>query len=228
MEVLTNQILGGKIGDSFRGHKGRNGHRGGSLPRGIQGTFVLKSGEKIKTLRIKGNGFLRKFKAIRGTQAPEQKWKVDDTHTARDYNKEAKCWILGDKAGSVAVKKDGDIISVCSGGKTKGMGAKLLEFAVAQGGNKLDSFDGNFGFYVKQGFEPISWTPFNREYAPKGWQEKYGEQHVIFFKYVGKENVSKEWLGDSEESLKLFYSKVKPFEGEDGYDNAMKFRDERM
>lgn len=47
MEVLTNQILGGTIGDTFEGHKGRKGQRGGSLPKGASSY----SGKIIKGAR---------------------------------------------------------------------------------------------------------------------------------------------------------------------------------
>lgn len=66
-------------------------------------------------------------------------------------------------------------------------GHELLEEAVKAGGKKLDSFDGNFAFYLRNGFEPVSWTAFDERYAPKGWvKDKYDSEPVIFFKYTGK------------------------------------------
>lgn len=45
-----------------------------------------------------------------------------------------------------------------------------MAMAVANGGKTLDSYDGNIGFYMKCGFEPISACRFNPNYAD-GWQE---------------------------------------------------------
>lgn len=55
------------------------------------------------------------------------------------------------------------------------------------GGKKLDAFSGLYGFYVKCGFEPVSWTPFDERYAPPGWDKNRDEpEPVIFWKYTGK------------------------------------------
>ena len=117
-----------------------------------------------------------------------------------------------------AITKDGDIISVAKPKSDKEIsGSELLQMAVRKGGRKLDSFDGNYDFYVKNGFEPVSWTRFDEEYAPEGWdKEKHKKENVIFFKYTGK--VTNETLDD-------FYDHVE--ESED-YDSAMKKRDESI
>lgn len=162
--------------------------------------------------------FQKKLLVAKGTCDKKIAWRVDDTHSIKDYKGDK---LFTTKGGStVAVTKSGDIISVCKNSKDKASGADLLRFAVAQGGNKLDSFDGNYGFYVKCGFEPVSWTRFNKEYSPHDWKEGvHDPEDVIFFKYTGKQ---------SKMSLDEFKSKVKPCEGEDGYDNAMKLRDNSM
>ena len=117
-------------------------------------------------------------------------WRVDTTHKAGDYKSDLICT---SKNGSVAaVTKDGDIISVCKNQNDKTKGKELLAKAVKAGGTKLDSFDGNFGFYTKCGFEPVSWCYFEKEHAPKGWNEyRDKKEPVIFFKYVGIGNVKK-------------------------------------
>ena len=80
-------------------------------------------------------------------------------------------------------------------------------------------------FYTRNGFEPVSWTPFNAKYAPDEWKEakkqglKVREEPVIFYKYTGKSiNITYE----------DFINSVKPFEGDDGYSNAEKKRDEEI
>lgn len=91
--------------------------------------------------------------------------------------------------------------------------------AVQNGGNKLDSYSGNHGFYVKCGFEPISWCEWNDEYAPDDWDESIAKREpVIFYKYVGKGKVKYTNLSD-------FLSEVRPSED---YDTACEVRNNNM
>jgi len=147
------------------------------------------------------------------------KWRVDDTHTIEDY-KARGCACYVSKGGStVAVDRNGDIISLCKNTNDKMKGRELMAEAVKLGGRKLDSFDGNHEFYVSCGFEPVSYTKFNEKYAPKGWKESgCGREDVVFYRYVG---IGKVKNTDLEE----FKNNNKPFTGENGYDDAMKYRD---
>lgn len=132
------------------------------------------------------------------------RWRVD-VHEMEDYKNDKLT--ITKRGSTVAVTPDGDIISVCaSGDRVK----YLMQKAVAMGGNKLDTYDGNFGFNVKQGFEPVSWCKFDEQYAPEGWVKGLdGKENVIFFKYTGK-------VGDT--NLQNFYNKVKASKD---YDSAM-------
>jgi hypothetical protein len=146
-------------------------------------------------------------------------WRVDTTHKSIDYKNDLVCT---SKNGSVAaVTKDGDVISVCANQKVrqKGLGTQLIQDCVKNGGKKLDSFDGNFEFYVNCGFEPVSWCYFEKEYAPDGWNEyRDKKEPVIFFKYVGVGNVKNTDLAD-------FYYYNKPAKG---YDEAKAQREKEM
>lgn len=160
--------------------------------------------------------FVKDLDKARDTRPVQDKWRVDNTHTSKELD-ERGCKCYTSKGGStVAVDKNGDIISVC---KAKGdrttTGADLLSYAVRMGGRKLDSFYGNDRFYVNNGFQAVSYTPFNKAYAPAGWKESgcKGES-VVFYKYVGKGNAKH-----------IPLTKLPKFTGEDGYDNAMKYRD---
>lgn len=69
-----------------------------------------------------------------------------------------------------AIKKDGDIILVHNNSNIKGIGIKLMEKAIENGGKKLDHFDGFLtGFYKKIGFNFDENYIFNPEYAPDNW-----------------------------------------------------------
>lgn len=153
--------------------------------------------------------------------AEDKRWRVT-AHTQEELENDypgAKLHVT--KGGStVAVTKDGDIISVCGAKGDKLRGSDLMQIAVENGGKKLDSFSGNHDFYTRNGFEPVSWTPFNETYAPDGWRKGVDKpEPVVFYKYKG---------GKVNMPLDKFLKNTKPFEGDDGYDQAMKFRDSSM
>ena len=168
--------------------------------------------------------FSKAINKAKQSQADSVKWRV--SAYGSEHYKDAKCFKTDD-GSTVAVTDTGDIISVCaSGSAIRGTGTKLMETAIKNGGTKLDSFSGNHGFYTKMGFEPISYTPFS-EWALDDadriiWKRAKGEpEDVIFYAYVGKENVKY----SGREGLKKFLSEGKKFEGDDGYDKALEYRD---
>lgn len=124
--------------------------------------------------------------------APQKAWRVT-VHTQAELEEEypgAKLHIT-DGGSTVAVTKDGDIISVCGNPGDKLRGKDLLKLAVENGGKKLDSYSGNHGFYVKCGFEAVSWCEFDEQYAPPGWVKGRDKpEPVIFYKYTGKSSQS--------------------------------------
>lgn len=144
------------------------------------------------------------------------RWRVDNTsHSVADYKKDKL--FTTKKGSSVAITPDGDIISVCSNRKNKDSGRALMEYAVKNGGKKLDSYDGNYGFYTKMGFEPVSWIYFDKQFAPDDWVEgRDKEEPIIFFKYTGKQTAM---------TKEEFYKKVK---ADTDYDEAMKKRDKEV
>lgn len=125
--------------------------------------------------------------------APEKAWRVT-VHSQQELEEEypgAKLHIT-DGGSTVAVTKDGDIISVCGNPGDKLRGKDLLKLAVENGGKKLDSYSGNHGFYVKRGFEAVSWCEFDEQYAPPGWVKGRDKpEPVIFYKYTGQSNQSR-------------------------------------
>lgn len=159
--------------------------------------------------------------SARDNCSEDKRWRVT-AHTEEELENDypgAKLHVT--KNGStVAVTADGDIISVCKNPGDKLSGRDLMKIAVENGGTKLDSFAGNHDFYIKCGFEPVSWTPFNEAYAPDGWRKGVDNpEPVVFYKYTGK---------TSKTTLKDFLANTKPFEGDDGYYNAMVARDKEI
>lgn len=178
---------------------------------------------RLKELGIEGNEalsasddkvFHKTITEAKESNPPETRWCVD-VHTLEDYKNDK---LFVSKGGScVAIEPNGNIISVCRKQGDNIRGKDLLRKAIENGGDRLDAFGKRlYDFYTRNGFEPISWTPFNRDYAPEGWKEEYEEQPVIFYKYTGK-------------TVNEPYEKfIKRVNSSKDYDMAMKIRDEEM
>lgn len=172
--------------------------------------------EKDKDLsETDGINFHSKMKTAKASLSEENRWRVD-IHDIEDYKNDK---LFVSKGGScVAVEPNGNIISVCKKQGDNINGKDLIKYAIENGGDRLDAFgDGLYKFYTKQGFEPVSWTPFNEEYAPEGWNKNRDEpEPVIFYKYTGK--VTKEPYNE-------FISRVAP---SNDYDTAMEVRNKEL
>lgn len=102
--------------------------------------------------------------------SPESAWRVTDM-SADDFEAEHKGAVCHITPGgsTCAVTTDGDIVSVCKKPGDAISGKDLIKMAVENGGKKLDSYDGNHGFYTKCGFEPRSWCKWDDAGADEGW-----------------------------------------------------------
>lgn len=184
-----------------------------NLARKVEGRAPLPEPNGITEIR-KPTKFRDAMVEAKDSIAPSERWRVD-VHSADEYDKDRMYLSTG--GSCVAIEPNGNIVSVC---KRKGdviNGRDLLRYAVENGGNRLDAFSGLYGFYSKQGFEPVSWTLFNEEYAPDGWDKTRDEREpIIFWKYTGKVN---------ELSYDDFISTVKPSKD---YDEAMTMRDREI
>lgn len=187
-----------------------------------------EAAEKEGVLRCESEADGCKFKSFlmvaKESQPPEKAWRVDtDSHEGKDYV--GKRTYVSDGGSTFSVTADGDIISVCKKADDVMMGHELLEKAVKVGGCKLDSFSGNFAYYLRNGFEPVSWTAFDETYKPSGWiKERDRPEPVIFFKYTGKK-ISKQPKDFWELKEAEFYRKVKMSKN---YDEAKAKRDEEV
>lgn len=182
--------------------------------------FKIKKSEKSTGIKINlptPKDFKRDFDIAKSTIPKGSEWRVDDTYTVQDYEHKKLLELQG--GSTVAVTEDGDIVSVCKNIDSKSdKGSDLLNIAIANGGEKLDAFGPDlYKFYTKNGFEPVSWTPFNEEYAPHDWVKgRDNAEPVIFYKYTGKKiNIE----------YKDFLSNVKPSAE---YDDAMKIRNDSI
>lgn len=73
----------------------------------------------------------------------------------------------------VAITSDGDIVSVFSRSKSRNAVNKLIAFAVANGGKKLDAYGGGLqNMYARLGGKMHARVKFDERYKPKGWDKK--------------------------------------------------------
>jgi len=85
------------------------------------------------------------------------------------------------KVGS-AISPEGDIQNVFNNGGPQGAGVEAIIHGMHQGGHTLDAFDHYLPrLYAQLGFQETGRVPFNREYAPAGWDyQNHGEPDVVF------------------------------------------------
>ena len=171
--------------------------------------------EPIKFRKSASKEFKKLIEQAKESNSPETRWRVD-IHDEADYLHD-KLFVT-DGGSTVAVEPDGNIISVCKNQTENIRGSVLLKKAVESGGDRLDAFGEDlYAFYTRNGFEPISYTPFDEQYAPEGWQKGRDKpEPVVFYKYTG----SKCSL-----SYKEFISQTKPMSN---YDAAKSVRDKEI
>lgn len=104
-------------------------------------------------------------------------------YPAQDYSG-MRLFLAEDGKSGVAIKPDGDIVSVFSSG---GAGRSVMELAVAAGGTKLDAFDTILPqFYAAHGFKAVSRLNWDDSQSPEGWDKKAmgdfnaGQPDVVF------------------------------------------------
>ena len=164
--------------------------------------------------------FVNTLAEAKATVDPKRAWRVSSPNSAVFDEEHPNAKKYTTPGGStVAITPDGDIVAVCKNKNDKQVyGKQLIEFAVKNGGVKLDSFSGNHDFYTRNGFEPVSWTRFNDEekVRPDDWKPEYDKEPVVFYKYTGKA---------TNESLEDFKNRVP--ESKD-YFAAQKIRDDQI
>lgn len=118
----------------------------------------------------------------------------------------------------VTIMTDGNIVGLCHHLEDDIQGKEILAFAVKNGGKKLDAFSKLWRFYSRNSFEPVSWTPFDENEAPKDWKKGRDEaEPIIFWKYTGKKPKYKNSVE--------FMENVAPSED---YDSAKNVRDREI
>lgn len=193
------------------------------------------SNGKTVSLRVRSvkrpSTFVKYLHNARLTIPVNDRWRVLEPSMEQARVKYANSRMFITEHGStIAIDENNTIISVCSykdkKGKSVDSGGALMEYAVSLGGDKLDTFDGNYTFYTHMGFTPVSWIrfeDFDKNYIPewvngnKNNPNLFREEDIVFFKYTG--------VRDSE-SKSDFYNRVAPITtGDDVYNTASRIRD---
>ena len=103
-----------------------------------------------------------------------------------------RCFLSEDGLSGMAIKPDGDIVSVfvnpnANFGTTLRRGHALVELAKQNGGTKLDAFDTYLpNFYKKHNFVETGRDSWNEQYKPEGWNKEFyskynnGEPDVVY------------------------------------------------
>lgn len=184
----------------------------GSTSTGAKKTYKKPVFNKVES----ETDFKQSLTKARDSNKPEDKWRVDEGANT-DYNN-AKMYTTNG-GSTYALQPDGNIVSVCKMQGSDERGSDILQHAINNGGTKLDAFGKRlFGFYTGNGFEPVSWTKFNEEYAPNGWLKGRDEpEPILFYKYVGKGKTTGVKYDD-------FIKNNKPLE----YEEAERYRDNDM
>jgi hypothetical protein len=136
-------------------------------------------------------------------------------YPAADYQK-MRLFITRDGLSGVAVKEDGDVVSLFS---TAGGGRGALELALSNGGRKLDAFETVLPYiYSAHGFVATSRVKWAESQAPAGWDKKVfaeynnGEPDVVFMVFDPR------YRGDHRKGSGILYDSPDP---DANYNNAV-------
>lgn len=94
--------------------------------------------------------------------------KAVDPITADDLTTGTRGFLAEDLLAGYAIRPDGELVAVWA--LVRGRGNGIVADAIANGATKLVCYDGHLTkLYARHGFEVVTRTPWNDEYAPEGW-----------------------------------------------------------
>lgn len=120
------------------------------------------------------------------------KWHASVYIYSEDEYKQMRLFLTQDGTAGIALKPDGDIVSVFakSGSPHKSVANPMIATAVSLGGTKLDCFDTVLpGIYRQEGFVETERMKWDDQYKPDGWDyETYkgfnnGRPDVVMMEY---------------------------------------------
>lgn len=183
-----------KIPEDKKGQMPEKSHLGQGLYRIDSGTDFKKIMEDV----VKGNKYAASVE-------------VKD-----EYPDDWKLMTSKNRDATVAVKPDGDIVSVgkANGSNESRWGKRAIEIATKNGGDHLDCFETFLPhIYGAAGMRPVARVPFDDEFKPEGWDydlyDEYnkGRPDIIFMvhdpSYKKYDPNDAELVGSYEEGQKM-------------------------
>lgn len=116
----------------------------------------------------------------------KQVTRATPTELQRDF---ATMLVVADGRAGAAVRDTGEISALYSDSSHRGASRALLPVAVQHGGTHLECFDTFLPqLYARSGFIKVATIPFNRDFAPEGWDYQAmskiapprGEPEIVF------------------------------------------------
>lgn len=175
----------------------------------------------VNAKKVSAKEFKKTLDNAKNNVNPSKSWRVDNEGHSLDELSIFDCYIT-EGGSTFVVTSEGDIIRVSKNDNDYVSGKRLLADAVEKGGVKLDRYEGNDYFYRRCGFERVSYTKWNDEYAPNDWKKKYKREDIVFYKYTGKKTGLN--YDNNMKELETFKNNFKPLD----YDDAYKLRDESI
>lgn len=107
-------------------------------------------------------------------------------HSIEDLVK-SRVFLSPDRNVGYMLSPEGDLQNLFNNGSVRGAGRTALVDAIQNGALTLDAYTGHLtDLYAAHGFVGTGRVPFNREFAPAGWDyEKLGTPDIAFMAYKG-------------------------------------------
>lgn len=162
------------------------------------------------------------YEAIGAAKSVNEHGAFVTQHSIEDYRSMKHLFLTIDGKAGIAIAEDNNIVSIFNGGQKKGVLKTLLPLAIEKGGRKLDNYGSEklSAMYEMYGFNPVSKTEFNCQFAPDDWNyQRDGQPDIIF------------WIhnGDSAEDVILNFGRYQvpwdSVETFDTYEEAEEYRD---
>ncbi len=185
----------------------------GGEPQGMgqdaQGEKVTQEGQEVsqegvtpEQKQIESEEYISKLEKIRD-EDPLTFWSV----SVPEIKDVKEGTIIKNENGQAVVSKDGDIKALYKNpeSEAKNVADSLLKEAIKKGGVKLDNFDIYLTpIYKRNGFRIVSRVPFNKQYAPTGWDEaEHGTPDVVAMVYdpENKLDIEEKQFTDYDEAM---------------------------
>ncbi len=193
------------------------------VDRRLRSAGIPANGQAIR--RVSATEFHRAISAGKKSQLQDVAWMVD-VHSRSEY-RGMKCYLTADGKSGMAIKKDGDVVSLFSAVKGSRAMGKLIPFAVANGGRKLDCYGGGLqNMYAKYGARAIGRVEFSEGALDDEttWRPEYGRPDVVAMTLPGSlDEVIKSYNPKAQIDLKTV--KLYQGEGAEPYDRMIAARD---